>query len=109
MFQFLYLFGPGVLTRLVYVRYKQHKTKRLEKEKDKNYLDIVIEIISHSLVNMALTLAILKPFGRVQLVVLADGRMDVHYGVSAILVSIFLAVIIGMILSISEKKCAAFA
>lgn len=97
MFRFLYMFGPGILSWLV-------RSKCLKSEEDKNILYIVMEIIAFSFVNMAVTIAVFKFMGRITFVTLSNGTLDVHYGATAFLAAMFLAVVIGIFSFRAEKK-----
>lgn len=89
MFQILYLLGPGILAWFI-------KSKCCQEDGENHALCALAEMVSYALVNMAIITAIFKPLGRIQLVVLPNGQMDVHYGVSALLASVGLAVLLGI-------------
>ncbi len=93
MYQFLYLFGPGTLTWLV----KHAGRQDMEKDKDRNCFQAVLEILVYALVNAAAMVLLLKPGGRVQLTVLANGMLDLQYGATALIVSVAFAAFLGIL------------
>lgn len=96
MYQFLCLFGPAVLTWRLREKILNSDKNKEQDGKVKIILSAAAEIISYALINMAVVLLILKPLGRVQLVILADGRLDIQYGITSILASICVAVVLGV-------------
>lgn len=100
MYQFLYLFGPGVLAWLAGAVYSHFEEKNM-----KSIFMEVARVIGYALLDMTVVLIICKPFGRVQFVILADGMLTVNYGVSALLVAVAVAVVIGICGAVIEKHC----
>lgn len=97
MFQFLCLFGPGVLAWLV-------KSHCCQKEQDSQLIVVLAEMVSYSLVTLAAVMSVLKPLGRIHLVLLSNGQLDVQYGASAILASVCFALVLGLFSGWAAKK-----
>lgn len=101
MYEFMCMLGPGVLTWLLRTEIED-KCAGSEKEEERtdfiaeSIFTTVLKIIAYAFINMVVILAVLKPLGRVQLVVLSDGRIDLHYGAAAVFMSVCTAVMIGI-------------
>lgn len=100
MFRFLYLFGPGVLSWLIYSRYSR---KEGFPQEWKTMVWMPVEITAYAFVNFAVLATALKPFGRITFMILPDGTLDVHYGATAFLTSAVLSAAIGIFSYKSEK------
>lgn len=92
MFQFLCLYGPGVLAWVTEELY----AKKEEEEKGKGILLAVAEMIAYSLADMAVVTTVCRPLGRVQFVTAPDGTFAVQYGASALLLAVFVSVVLGI-------------
>ncbi len=101
MYQFLYLFAPGVLSWLVSMRGRQADGEQMEKE---GILLAAAKVIAFSMLDLTAVAVILKPFGRMQFVVLPDGTLTVDYGVSALAVATAAAVVTGMCAAAVKKR-----
>ena len=101
MYQFLYLFAPGVLSWLVSMRDRQADGEQMEKE---GILLAAAKVIAFSMLDLTAVAVILKPFGRMQYVVLPDGTLTVHYGVSALAVATAAAVVTGLCAAAVKKR-----
>lgn len=101
MYEFMCMLGPGILTWLLRTQIAD-KCADGEKEgegtdfKVESIFTAVLKIIAYAFINMVVILTVLKPLGRVQLVVLSDGRIDLHYGAAAVFMSVCTAVLIGI-------------
>ena len=104
MYQFLYLFGPGALTWLVKNAGRQEEGK----EQNGSRFQSVLEILVYALVNAAAMVLLLKPGGRVQLAVLANGMLDLQYGGTALVVSVVFAVFLGILIRTLDTRDAWF-
>ncbi len=62
------------------------------------------KVIAFSMLDLTAVAVILKPFGRMQFVVLPDGTLTVHYGVSALAVATAAAVVTGMCAAAVKKR-----
>ena len=101
MYQFLYLFAPGVLSWLVSMRDRQADGEQMEKE---GILLAAAKVIAFSMLDLTAVAVILKPFGRMQFVVLPDGTLPVHSGVSALAVATAAAVVTGLCAAAVKKR-----
>ena len=101
MYQFLYLFAAGVLSWLVSMRDRQADGEQMEKE---GILLAAAKVIAFSMLDLTAVAVILKPFGRMQFVVLPDGTLTVHYGVSALAVATAAAVVTGLCAAAVKKR-----
>ncbi len=90
MYQFLCLLGPAVITWLLRKKYSKQKQEGREA-----LLTAVAEIISYAFIQMAVILLVCKPLGRVQLVILSDGSLDIQYGSTAVFMSVCLSAVLG--------------
>lgn len=89
MFHFLYLFGPGVLSWVV------NKISNGKEDDEKDVFLAIAQIIAYALVNVTVVVSVLKPIGKIRMVNLADGTLDLQYGGMALLASVVFAVLIG--------------
>ena len=60
MFMFLYLFGPGCLSFAL-------RSMIFGREKRANLLNAIVEILTYSLIDMAMTIVLLNPFNKVKI------------------------------------------
>lgn len=103
MYQFLYLFGPGVLAWIV----EGQRGGMAEEASEKNGIFVIAaKVIAYSMLDLAVTASVCKPFGRMQFVTLADGTLTVQYGASALAVAAAAAIIIGMCTAVLKKRSA---
>ncbi len=98
MYQFLYLFGPGVATWL---------TGRLcsgpgQQVEGSIFLEAA-RVIAYALLDAAVVTAVCKPLGRVQFIVLADGSLTVYYGATALITAAVVAVAAGAAVAVAGK------
>ncbi len=105
MYEFLCLFGPGVLSWLVSVRFCGQGE---EKMAEGGILLAAARVISYALIDLTAVAAVCRPFGRIQFAVMPDGAFTVHYGVSALAAASVLAIVTGLCAAVAsayrEKK-----
>lgn len=102
MYQFIYLVGPGVASWLVGEIYSGFRN-----EADAGSFRVfltVARVIAYALVNVAIVSVICKPLGKVQFVVLQDGSITVHYGASALMVAVAVAIVTGVVMTVMEHR-----
>ncbi len=102
MYQFMCILGPGVLTWLLR---REVKSGEVHVKKSDIFIDIA-KIISYALINMSVIVMFLKPLGRVQLVTLSNGMLEVHYGSAALFAATCLALALGVISFIKPNNSA---
>ncbi|MDE7312510.1 MAG: hypothetical protein K2N87_12955 [Eubacterium sp.] len=101
MYQFLCLFGPGVLSWLIDVQCTGMGEEKVEKD---GVLLAAAKAIAYSLLDLAATAVVCRPFGRMQFAVLPDGTLTVHYGASALAVAAGIAVVLGLCAAFLKKR-----
>lgn len=99
MYQFLYLFGPGVAAWLI-----GRLCFGCREEAERSIFLGVARVIAYALLDAAIVTAVCKPMGRIQFVVLADGSLTVHYGASALITAAVVAVVIGVFIAALENR-----
>ena len=62
------------------------------------------KIVTYALLDVTAVTVVCKPLGRVQFAVLTDGTLTVHYGVSALLLAVLAAVVIGVSGAVIERR-----
>ena len=102
MYQFLYLIGPGVLAWLSGAVYG-HFAEQTEKSIKSIFMEAA-KIVAYALLDVTAVTVVCKPLGRVQFAVLTDGTLTVHYGVSALLLAVLAAVVIGVSGAVIERR-----
>lgn len=98
MYQFLYLFGPGVASWLVGGLCAGFSGE------DRGIFLTVARVITYALVDTAIVTVICKPLGRVQFVVLQDGSITIHYGAFALAVATVVAIVAGTAIAAIENR-----
>lgn len=99
MYQFLCFVGPGAVVWLVG---SQHKEERAG-QSGACFLE-VFKVIAYAFVDMAVTVGLLRPFGRIAFSVMEDGVTGLQYGATGIMVSMAVAVLLGFGISVSRNK-----
>lgn len=97
MFMFLCTFGPGALTFLI-------SEKCAGKNKEYSWINVVIELIAYTAMNAAVVISLLKPFKKVEMIIMADGNVTVRYGITAFLCAFIISVISGIVIAGIKKK-----
>lgn len=103
MYQFLCLFGPGVLAWLSGGLYAG-----LRKEAEKGILVAAAKGIAYAFINVTMVTSVCKPFERIQFITLPDGTQTVYYGATALVVAVVTAVVTGLAGAVLEKKISHF-
>lgn len=101
MYQFMCILGPGILTWLLRREIENgnigsEKSENKSNAMEESYFIVIAKIISYAFINMAVILLVFKPLGRVQLAVLSNGMLDVHYGAAAVFASVCVSVFLGI-------------
>lgn len=96
MFQFLYIFGPAAVTFIV--------AKKISGKDTHGVVEPFIEVVAYAAIDAALTTLLLLPVGRVEFIVYDSGIRELQYGIIAFSLSLLLAVIVGVAISVVEKR-----
>lgn len=91
IYEFLCLVGPGVLSLFVYKRILQVRWK------ETSIVLSVCAAIAYAMINIAIIIFLLEPYGSVQITACTDGMPTVHYGSIALLISVVIAVLLGIL------------
>lgn len=96
MFSFLYLFGPAAITYFT--------VRKCTKEEPTNWYTALIELIAEAILDAAVMILLLLSSGKVEIIILQDGMKHLQYGGTAILLSIPVAVICGILIAAVKKS-----
>ena len=96
MFNYIIIFGTAAITYLV--------INKLTDYTEKKWYIVIMEFLVYAMINMVTTFLCLNPFGRVSLATLTNGTRDLQYGNTAVLFSILVAIIWGLIFSCIKKN-----
>lgn len=99
MFTYLIILGIGSITFVI--------EKKLTGTQNEKNVFMVIEYLMYTVINLISTYLLLSPIGRVTMVQTNIGISEIVYGSSAIIVSIVLAIIWGLVFAFFHKnvKC----
>lgn len=99
MFTYLVIFGLGAVTFVM--------EKSLTGTKDGNNIFMLVEYLMYTVIDLISTYLLLSPVGRVTIIQSDTGMHEVVYGSSAIIVSLVLSIIWGLVFAFFRKnvKC----
>lgn len=89
MYRYLIILGVGAITFEL--------EKKLSKSKNTDGYRTIIQYIMYTTINFVTVYLCLEPIGRISLVTLENGLYEINYGSSAILFSVVIAVIWGVV------------
>ena len=95
MFQFLYVLGPAAITYFT--------VRKCVKDEPANWYTALIELLAYAMVDAAVMILGLLSSGKVEIVILQNGVKHLQYGGTAVLLSIPVAVICGILISAVKK------
>ena len=95
MFQFLYVLGPAAITYFT--------VRKCVKDEPANWYTALIELLAYAMVDAAVMILGLLSSGKVEIVILQNGVKHLQYGGTAVLLSIPVAVICGIVISAVKK------
>lgn len=91
MMQLIYLFGPAAITYLIIYKCSNER-------KDLWYMAL-IKICSYTLIDLAVIVLLLTPFDKIKTVYTETGILNIQYGFTAVILSIPVSIIVGLVLS----------
>ena len=92
MYELIQFFGPAAITySIIYTLIQRKRTGVLEK---------VIEWVAYAFINVSLTVCLLEPFGKIQLLTGGSAMPHVVYGPAGLIVSGAIAVVLGVVLAV---------
>ena len=95
MFQFLYIFGPAAITYFV--------VRKCIRKAPANWYEAFFELLAYAMLNAVILTLFLLPFGKVEIILMANGVKTLQYGGTAFLLTFPIAVISGVVISIIRK------
>lgn len=95
MFNYLMIFGCGAITYLL--------SEKCSKKRVLSWYNALIIYIMYSMVDMASAYLILSPLGRITRIDTAYGITEISYGRSAIVVSVLIALLWGVVFGFLKK------
>lgn len=95
MFSFLYVFGPAAITYFT--------VRKCTKEEPANWYTALIELIAEAVLDAAVMILFLLSSGKVEIIILQNGIKHLQYGGTAVLLSLPVAVICGILISAVKK------
>lgn len=96
MFTYLIVLGTGAITFVI--------EKKLAGKRDDRAVFMVIEYLMYVGIDLVSTYLLLSPTGRITMVQSEAGTSEIVYGSSAIIVSIVLSVIWGLVFAFLNKN-----
>lgn len=97
MYLFLCIFAPGALTFLI-----AEKCSGTKKTAD--WLRSIMELMVYAAINTVLTAVLLKPFGRFEMVVTAEGSRTICYGITTLAVALIVSILSGIVMAAIKKN-----
>lgn len=99
MFTYLIIFGLGAVTFVI--------EKKLTDTQNGKNIFLLIEYLMYTVINLVSTYLLLSPIGRITIIQANTGMYEITYGSSAIIISLVLAIVWGLVFAFLNKnvKC----
>lgn len=95
MFRFLCGLGPAAITFLT--------VRKCTDSAPTNWYTSCIDLVAYAALDMAILILLLEPCGKVEIIVMSNGFKNIQYGGTAFLLSIPVAIVSGIVLSVIKK------
>lgn len=95
MFLFLCTVGAGAITFLISEKCAERRTN--------DWVHALMELIAYTAIDTAVTLFIMKPINKIQIVIMPNGVKNLQYGLSGFVCALVIAVIWGVVIGAVKK------
>ncbi len=96
MFNYIVIFGCAAITYLL--------AEKCSKKKAPDWYTAVIMFVMYAMLDMAVTYLAMAPLGRITRINTVDGLSELSYGSSAVVMSIIIAVLWGILFGFLKKN-----
>ena len=96
MFDIIFVLGPAAITYLV-----RSKCKKSSME---NSLISIIRFIAYAFLDMAVIVVLMRLINKITVVYMPNGGVTFQYGIAALVLSIPIAIFMGIVLSMLDLK-----